>query len=65
MNACLICGNTSSDVRTALVAWAEPVAGRTFESVPRCQDREACKERVIAQGEDWPVSKREKRRGAA
>jgi hypothetical protein len=58
--SCLICGATGPDVRTALVAWREPVAGRTFEAIPRCEDRAACRERCEAAGDEWPVTKREK-----
>jgi hypothetical protein len=52
---CLICGDLSLDVRTQLVEWRDPVGGRRYEAIPRCIDRTACRSRVEAQGETWPV----------
>jgi len=51
---CLLCGATG-DVRVALVAWRQPLAGRRFEAVPRCMDHAGCHRRVAEQGEDWPL----------
>jgi len=57
---CLLCGATG-DVRTALVAWRQPLAGRRFEAVPRCADHDGCRRRVAEQGEDWPLVETGKR----
>lgn len=61
MTACLICGDSES-VRTSLVAWREPVGGRTFEAIPRCVDHDACQARVHEQGDTWPLWESGKRR---
>ena len=53
---CVLCGVTF-DVAVGLVDWADPI-GRTFEAVPRCTDVAACRGRVEAAGERWPVADR-------
>lgn len=65
---CLLCGATSHDVATALVAWRNPVGRDRFAAIPRCRDRAACRGRVEAAGEPWeleerPVSAKELIRG--
>jgi hypothetical protein len=55
VNACVICGH-ESDVAVSLIEWAEPINERRFDSVPRCRDREACRLRLEAIGETWPVA---------
>lgn len=56
-DACLLCGITSADVHVRLVEWLEPVAGKRWSNVPRCDDRVACRARVEAH-EPWPVADR-------
>jgi hypothetical protein len=50
---CEICGDRQT-VRHAVVAWVQPVGGR-YESIDRCVDVAACKERVAMNGDPWPV----------
>lgn len=50
---CDICG-TRSIVRPAVVAWRSLAFGR-YEAVDRCDDLEACKARVRAAGDPYPV----------
>lgn len=52
---CLICGHTSRDVSVGLVEWRRPIDGRRFDALPRCQDKAACRERLEAIGDEWPV----------
>lgn len=54
-SACLICGSESAVVTVSLVEWAEPIDGRRWESLPRCIDRQACRERLELLGERWPI----------
>ena len=55
-SACLLCGQVAPDVRMALVHWREPdSAGDVWGAIPRCRDRSACRERVAALGEEWPI----------
>jgi len=51
---CVICGNRG-DVRLGLVEWREPVEGETWTSLPRCVDRQACRDRLEALGELWDL----------
>jgi hypothetical protein len=53
---CSLCGRSSTtDVAIALTRWSDPIDGRRFEAMPRCRDRAACRARVLANGERWPV----------
>jgi len=54
MKVCELCGATDVLLRHGLVAWRSPVFG-PFEDVDRCVDIEACKARVKASGDEWPV----------
>lgn len=58
MNAmtCVLCGQTDHHVKVSLVEWADPVESQRFSAVARCQDREACRKRVEAKGEEWEVA---------
>jgi hypothetical protein len=49
---CLLCGIVSPDVRPGLACYADD--GR-FERIDRCSDHQACRERVEAQGDVWPL----------
>lgn len=55
---CDLCGERSLDVRPGLVAWRDPA--QPYANVDRCGDVEACKARVEAAGERWPVVEKEK-----
>ena len=53
MLLCDICGDRSPNVRAGLVAWLDPA--QPFAAVDRCEDRAACRARVEAAGDEWPV----------
>jgi hypothetical protein len=53
---CDLCQATGVPVRHGLVAWRDWQAiGHRYEDVDRCTDVEACRARVAANGEEWPV----------
>lgn len=53
---CVLCGNTDHrDLRVALVHWRDGEPGMAYEHVPRCIDHDACRARVAANGELWPL----------
>ena len=51
---CGICNATDVPIRHGLVAWKEPVFGK-YEDVDRCIDVDACRARVEAAGDRWPI----------
>ena len=53
---CAICGDRSLDVRPGLVAWIDPA--QPYANIDRCTDTKACRARVEATGEEWPVYER-------
>lgn len=55
MKTCLICGHTSKDVAVGLAEWVEPIGRQRYSSIPRCQNRRACRARVEEIGDEWPV----------
>lgn len=57
MNAqtCVLCGVTSKDVSTGIIAWKEPIGRALFTAAPRCKDKSECRRRVEAAGEAWDV----------
>ena len=52
MTTCDLCGIESHDVKTGLACYADD--GR-FERIERCTDHQACRERVEAEGLEWPL----------
>lgn len=52
MNTCELCNVESHDVRSGLACYAED--GR-FERIDRCTDHQACRDRLEATGEPWPL----------
>ena len=56
---CDICNHRGSDVRAGLVAWRDPA--QPYGNVDRCSDQAACRSRVKASGEEWPVREPERR----
>lgn len=52
---CDLCGNRGP-IRAALVAWTSTVL--PFGSVDRCEDEPACRARVLARGDEWPIRER-------
>jgi hypothetical protein len=55
---CLLCGITSHDVTTGLVAWKNPIGRDRFAAIPKCRDKVACRDRVEAAGEPWELEER-------
>ena len=51
---CQLCG-VSTDLRYGLVRWKDPMPGASFDSIWRCRDVVACRARLEAGGETWPV----------
>lgn len=63
---CALCGHTDKrDLRYALVHWREADPGMQYAHVPRCTNVEACRARVQANGESWPLVESKQDRGAA
>jgi hypothetical protein len=56
---CDICGDRSLDVRAGLVEWTDPA--QPYANVDRCTDQAACRKRVEARGDAWPVRERVRR----
>ena len=55
--ACLLCGADTGEVTVRLVEWAEPIAGRIYDHLPRCRDVEPCWARAVGVlREAWPVN---------
>ena len=59
---CALCGfegHRDREVRLELVAYREPdpkpEGWKPYDHVPRCVDRAACRERVAAIPEPWPL----------
>jgi hypothetical protein len=56
---CLLCGIQDADVRPGL-AWFEPaLASGAVQSIHRCRDVDACRARLEATGETWPLISRD------
>jgi hypothetical protein len=53
---CRLCGNADPRaVRLTLVHWADAPQGMAYEHVPACTDRDACRARCLAGGDEWPL----------
>jgi hypothetical protein len=53
---CALCGiESATDVKPSMVRWKDPLPDHQFDTVDRCIDRQACRDRVDAIGELWPV----------
>ena len=50
---CELCGERAT-VQARLVAWRVPVFG-PYDSVDACVDVEACRARIEARGDEWPI----------
>lgn len=50
---CDLCAH-QGPVRSRMVAWRNPAFG-PFENVDVCVDEAACRARIAARGETWPV----------
>ena len=55
--ACLLCGfeATSETIWLRPAWWREPLDGKWITTIPRCLDIDACRRRVEALGEPWPL----------
>ena len=54
IGTCDLCGAVRVPIEAHVVAWRVPVAG-PFGAIDRCVDRDACRNRVFANGEEWPI----------
>jgi hypothetical protein len=61
---CLLCGAELGDISVTLVEWAQPLDGRRFDAIPRCEDHDACRLRLEAIGDPWPLAVSKKRSAA-
>jgi hypothetical protein len=52
---CSLCGRKGQGIHVQLVEWASYLPGMRFAHVDRCDDRAACRARVEAAGETWPL----------
>jgi hypothetical protein len=52
---CALCGAKGFPVKVGLVEWADALPGMKYEHLARCEQRDACRSRVEAKGEQWPV----------
>lgn len=53
---CALCGNTDRRaLRTALAHWRDAPPGMAYEHIDACSDRDACRARVTANGNVWPL----------
>lgn len=55
---CALCHAKGERMHIRLVEWLDAPPGMTYEQVARCDDRAACRARVEAAGETWPVAER-------
>jgi hypothetical protein len=58
---CLLCGleATTAEVWLKPAWWREPGSdGKQITTIPRCLDVDACRSRVLAAGEAWPLLER-------
>lgn len=58
---CDLCGVEDRNVRSGLACYADD--GR-FERIDRCMDHQACRDRVEASGDTWPLTDITQRRTA-
>lgn len=53
-SACVLCGNSNrNEVAVSVVWWREATPGHVADSIPRCVNRAACRERSIAIDGQW------------
>ncbi len=55
---CLLCGVTSRDVTRRLAQFDPPLPSGAYQAIDRCLDSQACRERVEAAGDPWPLEDR-------
>jgi hypothetical protein len=51
---CRLCGDRR-DIRVGLVEWQQDYGTGKWDWMPRCRDHLACRARVEAAGEEWPL----------
>jgi len=53
---CRICGHADRrDLRYGLAHWRTAPPGMAYDHIEACADRAACRARVEAQGDTWPL----------
>jgi hypothetical protein len=52
-STCDLCGIRDERVRHGLVIWKD--LAQPYNDIDRCEDHDACRERVILQGNEWPI----------
>ena len=52
LTTCVLCGHVGPDVAVRLILWKD---GQPYGCGPRCKDVDACHQRVLDQGDVWPV----------
>ena len=53
---CALCGHPDKrDLGTSLAHWRDAPPGMAYEHITACRDRDACRARVQAQGDLWPL----------
>jgi hypothetical protein len=64
MSTCELCRAVSRDVSPWMAWYADPDATGRVKVIDRCEDEAACRERVEAAGDEWPLLTREAARRA-
>jgi hypothetical protein len=59
LSTCELCGAVSRDVSPWVAWYVDPEAIGRVKVIDRCEDEAACRERVEADGNDWPLLTRE------
>lgn len=52
---CELCYVTDADVKIGLAWYRDVELGQAIQSIARCLDGDACRSRVEARGERWPL----------
>lgn len=61
MTECEVCGHTRApDLRMSLIRWKRPIGEPEYQHGIRCRNETACRERVAAQGREWPLAGRDR-----
>lgn len=57
---CLLCGLVDRDVVRRLAWFDPPLPSGEVQAIDRCRDSQACRDRLEAAGETWPLDDRGK-----
>jgi hypothetical protein len=55
---CLVCGATGRDVGRRLAQFDPPLPSGPYQAIDRCLDSQACRDRLEAAGDPWPLEDR-------